>query len=459
MARAAEAERSLDRLQRTLREHGAPEPDDVALTRTVPDDLARPGASMLALDAQEHEALLAAVDAVSRDPRLEHLGRQADKDVWRFACKASLDRSHDWVPEFFAEHAHEVQEMTCFFPIEALSVSERRELPIGMLLPVDDPEVPAEGMGFSLGEPVGSVLAIPAVGTHLGQMAERAGVLADDMLRVLRVALRDHRSIADMQLLFRRGIGFSFGEGLSGWKRRPDAPANLTLDDELSELLAASPVTRLAGEPANDVERKAQLALRWIERGALAVDPLESILFNFFALETLLGDKSEGEKASGLAYRRAMLDIASSEEQSFSWPDRVYNLYDKVRSVAVHGGMPPDVSPDVARRFAWDVRAALKQYLDYTQSLGITKRGRLLRTLDEDDRRKELVETLREYGGGWWAEFPLEPPSRSAAGPTPASRQTRCRYLCPVKACRAVLSRTRVSALPSKLRSLGRNRS
>jgi hypothetical protein len=75
----------------------------------------------------------------------------------------------------------------------------------------------------------------------------------------------------------------------------------------------------------------------------LATAPIDRLSYLFFALESLLGDTGEG----------------------FTHPSTTYWLYEKVRSAAVHGSEPPDVSEKDIGIFAWDVRKALDEYLRY----------------------------------------------------------------------------------------------
>src|SRR4051794_22172719 len=88
------------------------------------------------------------------------------------------------------------------FPGREAACRSRKDALNSALYPPDAEEVPPEQPGFSFGTPVGSVMAVPVDGTHLGRMAVRAGTVADHDLRVVRVALREHRSVADRQLRF-----------------------------------------------------------------------------------------------------------------------------------------------------------------------------------------------------------------------------------------------------------------
>ena len=140
-------------------------------------------------------------------------------------------------------------------------------------------------------------------------MAERARAQISHRLRALRVALRESPGIHDKQLRFRIGPGYAFDEQLTGWDRGEDAVYELTLAGD-SGLIADNPVMELAAEPGTDIERKALVALRWIDRAYLTEDQLVAVLYRFFALEALLGRKSEGLKAHGLAFRQMVLSHA-----------------------------------------------------------------------------------------------------------------------------------------------------
>jgi hypothetical protein len=85
----------------------------------------------------------------------------------------------------------------------------------------------------------------------------------------------------------------------------------------------------------SDIERKALVAVRWLDRAFLTGDELVALLYRFFALEALLGRKSEGLKAHGLALRQMVL--AHAVTGSFPNPNATLLLYDKIRSGAVHG--------------------------------------------------------------------------------------------------------------------------
>lgn len=135
-----------------------------------------------------------------------------------------------------------------------------------------------------------------------------------------------------------------------------------------------------------------------------ATEPLVRLLYLFFALESLLGDTGESQKAGLIALRRAMLSHAMG--RGFTHPSRAYGLYEKVRSAAVHGSEPrPDVSEADVRLFAGDVREALDEYLRYGQEQGLTRQSQLVAALDSHPDRPRLIEWIRGYGGDMWDKY------------------------------------------------------
>ena len=206
----------------------------------------------------------------------------------------------------------------------------------------------------------------------------------------------------DRQLRFRLGIGYSFDERLTGWNRRDDEAYDVTLTDDVSDLLS-QPVMAVPDPPRSDVERKAALAMSWMERACLTGEGLIALLYRFFALEALLGDKSEGLKAHGLAFREMMLSHIISG--GFRHPNRTFFFYDQIRSAAVHGDEAPAISWRDARGFEWAVRDALSNYLALAASQGISRRGKLLQVLDNHPDKPSLIAWVKQYGGPDWTGY------------------------------------------------------
>ena len=294
-------------------------------------------------------------------------------------------------------------EGVCYLPVTSITVAAEAQVFGVTLLPIDDPRLPAEHAASWAKHPYGCVVGVLVEGTDRKQMAEQAKLIASHALRILRVALRAHLDIADSQLRFRLGESYAFDDRMAGWKRAPDAADDLALDPTLIELALAQPAAAMPPEPLTTVDKQADLALRWIERAWFAGEPLVALLYLFFALEALLGNKAEGLKAHSLAFRQMMLSHIVTGE--FTHPTRTYLLYDKVRSGAVHGEDAPYVGWDTTRPFAWLVKQTLDQYLAYAMSQGLMKRGRLLRALDTHPDRASLVAWLRANGGADWTAF------------------------------------------------------
>lgn len=397
--------RSLTKLQRLARAPVSDAELPSATLHPIPDDLAPSGDKSLVLGADGQRALLAAESALRADLRFEHLSRQdrASEALRRLVAVANLEPSQDHVPAFFEEFGREPEDRVCFIPVESLNIASPCDLFSVSFLPINDAQVPAEHPFFSLEPPVGSVIAVTTRGTDLGRMAERARAAAEQALRVLRVALRENRWLNGFQLRFRLAPSYTFGEGLAGFGTPPEAVWSVDLDHELLQLATSQPLSKLAEHPETGVERRAQLALKWIENAYFATDRVTELLFLFFALESILGDKAEGLKGAGLAFRRAMLSTAV--RGSFADPGRAFWLYEKVRSAAVHGEVPPEIDSNLVKRFAWDVRIALNQYLEFATSNGLRKRGTVLRALREHPDTPRLVTWLRENAGPAWDSF------------------------------------------------------
>jgi hypothetical protein len=209
--------------------------------------------------------------------------------------------------------------------------------------------------------------------------------------------------VPDFQLRFRIGISYAFDDRLHGWDRRDDEAYELMLTGQDMTELLSHPAMTIPISGRSDVEEKAALAMDWMERACLTGDNLLAMLYRFFALEALLGDKSEGLKANGLAFREMMLSHVI--EGGFRHPNATFFYYDQIRSVAVHGGQAPDVPRKVAAQFEWAVRDAFANYLALARQQGFSKRGKLLKFLDEHPDKPKLLMWIRDYGGLDWNKF------------------------------------------------------
>jgi len=294
-------------------------------------------------------------------------------------------------------------DLVCYIPVEFLSVRTETNVVGIRLIPIDDPRIPKANPWFTREKPIGCVVAIDMEGTSYEQMAEEARAVASHVLRVLRVALREHREISYQQLRFRLSTAYAFDDQHSGWKQLENAAFDLTLDGELIDLIGSQPISTMPAKPSTGIEKAADRALRWMERAWFSGEPLVALLFLVFALEALLGDMSEKLKAHALALRQTMLSHIVTGE--FTHPSETLFLYDKVRSQAVHGEDTPEVNRDIAQRFAWEVRHTLNQYLILAREQGFARRGRLLTVLDKHSDRPQVLNWLRHNGGHDWSKY------------------------------------------------------
>jgi len=397
---ADKVQNALKRLQAEARRSSEPDGRGVAIW-TVPEELATEDCIQIMLDGAGIQSMEEAKAEIFKDQRFEYLDEKTLDDLlWRFIHGCLLDRSCDRVRMFTNQHRHEMLELTCYVPVEHLTVAAQREILGVRLLPLDSEEIPPPGPWFRLDEPIGSVLAVSVKGTNHRLMADRAHATAEHVLGTLRVALKlAYPSILDRQLRFYLAETWAFSDGTTGFGVGSRRVYGFDLGDNLPELEAEA-VLHVPQAARNRLEGRAILAIQWINRAILAPEPVVAVLYHFFALEALLGTRSEGLKGPLIARRRAML--AAAMGAGFLHPHANYFLYENVRSAAVHGGVTDEVGEDTARTFSGDVRTALQQFLDYANREGFTKQSDLVTALDNHPQHAELVDWLRQNGGPLW---------------------------------------------------------
>ncbi len=379
------------------------------MSGNVPEDLQTDGFRWLGLFADEGRALQQVRQLMLDDLRFEHMKERAVEDAtWRFTCQARVVKQKKLIDDFVAEHAKEPFERTCFFTVELLTVQEQFELH-GVTL------IPREQADGAEAEP-GCTTAVPCRGTSHVQMAKRARPVAEHALRVLRATLRDHHFMPDEQLRFRLGYLYWFEDSLRGWSLAPGTGFELELDDALMTEARAAPLFGLPHSGRNDVEKRANRALTWFEQSQLATDSTLELLFLFSALEAILGDQQEGLKAGKLAIRRAMLGLLTRD--GFTHPAHTLRLYDKVRSAAVHGEEAPKPTERELSAFAWDMRRALNEFVEFAQREGMSERKQVRAALDNHPRREKVVTGLMRDQPELWRKYVAgpNPPAACQAG-------------------------------------------
>jgi hypothetical protein len=124
-------------------------------TARVPDDIATEDCQWLCLEPDEEQAYGQAQALLLGDLRFEYLEqREAADALWRFVCQCHVDRAHDHVVSFIAEHAREIPELTCYLPVEYLEVEAETDIAGLCVLPTTADEIPQQGRRFVLEPPV-----------------------------------------------------------------------------------------------------------------------------------------------------------------------------------------------------------------------------------------------------------------------------------------------------------------
>ena len=378
-------DQALRKVQLTAREDIEPGPLDRRRSFRVD---ARSSKALTLVDHQV-DALDELKAQLARDLRFEYMKeREIDEAAWGFAVAANRRRDTNHVPAFIEEHAQESQSLICSFPIEGLTVHRELEMFGVIFTPTEKAKVPEHMLG--LGQvPIGAVVSADCKGTSGAAMKERARKKVEHALRQVRAGLREHRMIHDRQLRFRLGTSYWFHGGGGGWSTRRDKIIDVGLNEELVELMNSTEIARLPAEGGTSIEKAARRALKWFDDALLATDPLKEMLYLFFALEGILGDKSDKLKGENLALRRALL--SHKLDRGFAHPG--------TRSTASTTRCAPRPSTAASRskvsksevsKFQWDVRRAINEFLEYTRNEGFSKQAKLLAALDSDPARDEI---------------------------------------------------------------------
>ena len=188
------------------------------MTRRLPLELTDGRAQAITLLPDEAAAIGELERALASHLQYEHL-RDIDDAVWHFAAKCWLNKDADHVPDLVETQAREPARLSCYLPVEFLSVNAEVEVAAVRLVPLNTEAIPEPGPWFEPKPPTGCFAVVEVVGTHLGRMAERAQASASHALRVMRIALRAYPALNYKQLRFRLGPTYAFSDDLSGWRQ------------------------------------------------------------------------------------------------------------------------------------------------------------------------------------------------------------------------------------------------
>lgn len=400
--RLRDARRALRVLQAAARDTRAPESGDHGRSGRVPADLIEDDFRWLYLSRRETTLFEKAREALLNDLALEHVGRRADELVWRFVCEASRKRSVDHVEPLLTAHARDVESHSVFFTVLHLRAVEPFQFAGVEFFPLSDDRVPASAQLKD--EPhAGAAVAVATAGTDRDRIVVRARKEATHALMLLRVASAQSINLHERQLRFQLGERFAFTDSRAGWALGPDAAWEASMSAVEADKLSEQRLAGLTPAPKGSIQRHANTAVRWLNRARFANDPVERLLFLFFSLEAILGDIGGGEKGRNLAFRLAMLDHVSSG--SFNEPSKTFVLYDSVRSVAVHGGEPPEINMRTVDGFGSTIHRAINLFLAHADALGATKRSQVCVSLEQHEDSVELLAWLCERDPATWADY------------------------------------------------------
>jgi hypothetical protein len=381
--------------------------------RQVPGDLARRDFRGMTLVGEQIGAFEVALERLTGDQRFEWLPpKEIDEVLWHLACQAKAKPAESGLAEaFIDEYANEPISQTCFFSIEGLEVEAEVELFGIRFLPSTAITMPETVAAFSdlVRDLVECVAAVEVCGTSDVRMATRGRQAVDHALRVLRFALRAPMTLVDEALWFKVGRVWWTEGGGHQWQMPKRPPRPVLLRRDLIEKATPQPVADLPASGGSTIDDHARIALGWFERSQMDDDPLPKMLYLFFALEAIVGDRSESLKGEKLALRRAILSHLTTGK--FSHPARAYVLYEEVRNKAVHGSkLTVPVTEDEVRNFSYDVRAGINEFLELARTRGFSKRGELRDALDHDQAHDQLAARLYDENPELWKSLKPKTP-------------------------------------------------
>lgn len=392
-------EKILRKLQHSARQSRVPGSLS-RMTWRLPDDLSTDENSHISLHDGEFDLVSELVAELVHDLRFEYLKESDSKAAaLRFAAEATFQRSIDHVPAFIARYSRRIQTHPVVFAILHLEVPQRLKFGEVVLLPLQDELVPEVPELVSTPH-CGGYLMTSSRGTHSGLTADRARQVALQAVGLLRVGMQMEFKFHRDQWRFRLGETYVIAEEHVGWQRHDHTVVPVRPNHETFDRISRRAVSQVLNLPQeNGLKKQAMLALEWINRSLLTSEPLVAMLYQFFALEAILGDTAEGLKSHRLAFRRTMLGHVVAG--SWSAPELIYAQYRDIRSAAVHGGEIPDISPKAARSFESDVIQAVEQYLTFATANNLTRNAQVRIALDTHPDVHAVLEHMRARDPEW----------------------------------------------------------
>jgi hypothetical protein len=395
----------LRQLQALVRQGQRAETVNSGFPRRVPEDLATDEFRWVTLSCAEAEMFDKAMRQVMSDETLEHLGTRTESVLWGLVCQSLVDKTTDHVLQFLNHHARKPESRTVYFTVPYLKLPQPMVVVGVRFLPCDATGVPDSEL-LNGEDHVRLVACATATGTAPDLLVKRARATANHAVRLLALGLLTADSgLQDRQRRFRLGERYSLEPGGFGWQALPDTPWEGNFPPDVLAALDGQPLMELPERPSNKLQKRVLISVEWLDRARFTDDPLVRLLYQFFALEALLGDRQAKEKGRLLAFRRTMLDHAVGGQ--YNDPNLTYYLYDDVRSAAVHGGDPPEPDTWRSAKFDRELHNVINQLLRYAKSIGATKPSEVLQALDEHPDRDEMLAWLTSKNPKLWNGFAL----------------------------------------------------
>ncbi|WP_194920876.1 hypothetical protein [Catenulispora rubra] len=377
----------------------------------IPTHLATAEASWLQVDRDAAQLIDQLVAALLDDEHFEYLAGKADATVWEFTCKCALDRRTDHVKTFMRDHRRDLESFTVQFSVDHLTVASPELVGDVVLLPLPDAST-REGQHLRHDSAAGCMAQLEVTGTNSIRAIERGRERARHALSLLRLSLADMNALNQKQLRFRLGEMY-LTEGYEGFSRHSDVAYGMDFPKPIIEVFPTFRPLDIPFNNGTEIETRIGLALSWIDAAYMDASPIHRIGFLFTALEAILGDSSEGLKAPALVfYRTALGHIVRGH---FPDPNRLYYLYDRVRSYATHGEPTPDVSEDDVSYLNWNIRETLLDLVSFSRERNLTSRKKVRQELLRDGVDQLTLDFLRSHGPQeWWGEWSPGPPQRKS---------------------------------------------
>lgn len=346
----------------------------------------------------ESDLIYKTIDELILNEGFEYLHFDLKRHITELACRYVISKDAELFNKFIDEYYKEPENLNVYIPIEGLEATDDVSIHQIKLRKFPIPGLEINDNGYFEG--ITTVAEVKVSGTDPKRMRDRALLIINYELKVLRVGLRGHNQIHDQQLRFRASKGWAIENGRIGWSDHNDTVYSLGISNQfLRDFVVEQPLYQVPFTPKTKLDRKMKLAIEWLDQSRLATDPLMRLLYDMFALETILGDKSEGLKARGLAFRRALLSTIAHGH--YPDPSKVHRLYEQVRSYAVHGEEIKEFNEEDAKSFSWSVRKAVNEYLELVQANSFTRPQQVLNYLKKHDKHDELFDWLAKIDSSW----------------------------------------------------------